>query len=268
MCMLPLFCSQDPELDSWPSRSRAEIISRQVSGHNTLTLYKVKVKVAQWCPTLCDPMDCMIQGILQARTLEWVTLPFSRDLPNPGIKPRSPALQADSLSADHSMGGVNISEGLGHHLLPCVRSLSTFPTFRTWGMRKTTVAGLPSMQDSPGSPPGLEPGLGVNLITSVFQSSEQPLIRSLTLENGATSLCHNLFVNHLQSVSSLNWILVTFKTLTHMGFLWQLSSKESVCQCRGHRFDPWSGKISHGAEQLSPCTTTTHSSYSRSSANK
>ena len=180
------------------------------------------------------------------------------------------------------MGGVNISEGLGHHLLPCVRSLSTFPTFRTWGMRKTTVAGLPSMQDSPGSPPGLEPGLGVNLITppglepglgvnlitSVFQSSEQPLIRSLTLENGATSLCHNLFVNHLQSVSSLNWILVTFKTLTHMGFLWQLSSKESVCQCRGHRFDPWSGKISHGAEQLSPRTTTTHSSYSRSSANK
>ena len=143
------------------------------------------------------------------------------------------------------MGGVNISEGLGHHLLPCVRSLSTFPTFRTWGMRKTTVAGLPSMQDSPGSPPGLEPGLGVNLITSVFQSSEQPLIRSLTLENGATSLCHNLFVNHLQSVSSLNWILVTFKTLTHMGFLWQLSSKESVCQCRGHRFDSWSGKISH-----------------------
>ena len=132
--------------------------------------------------------------------------------------------------------------------MPCVRSLSTFPTFRTWGMRKTTVAGLPSMQDSPGSPPGLEPGLGVNLITSVFQSSEQPLIRSLTLENGATSLCHNLFVNHLQSVSSLNWILVTFKTLTHMGFLWQLSSKESVCQCRGHRFDlqvrkiPWRRK--------------------------
>ena len=35
-------------------------------------------------------------GILQARILEWVAMPSSGDLPNPGIKPRSPALQADS----------------------------------------------------------------------------------------------------------------------------------------------------------------------------
>ena len=35
--------------------------------------------------------------ILQARILEWVTFPFSREDPNPGIEPRSPALQADSL---------------------------------------------------------------------------------------------------------------------------------------------------------------------------
>ena len=33
----------------------------------------------------------------QARILEWVTFPFSRDIPNPGIKPRSPSLQVDSL---------------------------------------------------------------------------------------------------------------------------------------------------------------------------
>ena len=30
-----------------------------------------------------------------------------------------------------------------------------------------------------------------------------------------------------------------------------------ACQCRGHRFDPWSGKIPHATEQLSLCTTTT-----------
>ena len=36
------------------------------------------VKVAQSCPTICDPMDCTVHGILQARTLEWVTAPFSR----------------------------------------------------------------------------------------------------------------------------------------------------------------------------------------------
>ena len=39
-------------------------------------------------------------GILQARTLEWVAYPFSRELPNPGIEPGSPALQADSLPAE------------------------------------------------------------------------------------------------------------------------------------------------------------------------
>ena len=57
------------------------------------------VKVAQSCLTLCDPMDHTVRGILQVRTLEWVAFPFSRDVPNPGIKLRSPALQADSLPA-------------------------------------------------------------------------------------------------------------------------------------------------------------------------
>ena len=39
--------------------------------------------VAQSCLTLCDPMDCSLpgfslQGIFQARVLEWVTISFSR----------------------------------------------------------------------------------------------------------------------------------------------------------------------------------------------
>ena len=43
----------------------------------------VKVLVTQSCPTLCDPMDCSppsssVRGILQARILEWVAIPFSR----------------------------------------------------------------------------------------------------------------------------------------------------------------------------------------------
>ena len=33
---------------------------------------KVKVKVAQSCPTLCDPTDYTVHGILQATILEWV----------------------------------------------------------------------------------------------------------------------------------------------------------------------------------------------------
>jgi len=58
------------------------------------------VKVAQSRPNLCDPVDSSPPGssvheILQARMLEWVAFPFSRDLPDPGIDSRSPALQAD-----------------------------------------------------------------------------------------------------------------------------------------------------------------------------
>ena len=43
----------------------------------------VKVKVAQSCLTLCDPMDYTVPGILQARVLEWVASPFSRGSSQP-----------------------------------------------------------------------------------------------------------------------------------------------------------------------------------------
>ena len=60
---------------------------------------------AQSCPTLCDPMDCSlsgssVDGIFQARVLEWVAISFSRGYFQPEIKPATPALQADSLPAE------------------------------------------------------------------------------------------------------------------------------------------------------------------------
>ena len=61
----------------------------------------MEVDVALSSPTLCDPMDYSVHGILQARILEWVAFPFSggssqlRDR-----EVRSPALQADSLPAE------------------------------------------------------------------------------------------------------------------------------------------------------------------------
>ena len=42
-----------------------------------------------------------------------------------------------------------------------------------------------------------------------------------------------------------------------MGLLWWFSGKESSCQCRRCRFDPWSGKMPHTTEQLSPSATST-----------
>ena len=108
--------------------------------HIHTAMCKVKVKVAQSCLTLWDPMDYTVHGILQARALEWVAFSFSRgssqprdrtqvsriaggfftiwatreaqeywgglpfsspgDLPNPGIEPRCPALQADALPSE------------------------------------------------------------------------------------------------------------------------------------------------------------------------
>ena len=45
--------------------------------------YRVKVKVAQSCPTLCDPTDYTVHGILQASILEWTAFPFSRGSSQP-----------------------------------------------------------------------------------------------------------------------------------------------------------------------------------------
>ena len=64
--------------------------------YNKVIHIYMKVKVTQSCLTLCDPVDYTVHGILQSRTLEWVAYPSPADLPNPGIKPGPPALQADS----------------------------------------------------------------------------------------------------------------------------------------------------------------------------
>ena len=65
----------------------------------------MRAKSLQSCLTPCSPMDhslpgSSLHGILQARILEWVAIPFSRDLPDPGIEPESPTLQADSLPSE------------------------------------------------------------------------------------------------------------------------------------------------------------------------
>ena len=62
-------------------------------------------EISQLCPTLCDPVDCSPPGssvhvIFQARILRWAAIPSPGDLPNPGIKARSPAWQADSLPSE------------------------------------------------------------------------------------------------------------------------------------------------------------------------
>ena len=69
-----------------------------VSFTSLLILYvlslSAQLSVTPWTVARQAPLS---MGILQARVLEWVAVPPPGDLPNPGIEPRSPALQVDSL---------------------------------------------------------------------------------------------------------------------------------------------------------------------------
>ena len=63
---------------------------------------KVKVKSLSRVQ-LCNPMDCSLPGYMGfSRQEYWSVLPFPSpgDLPDPGIKPRSPALKADTLPSE------------------------------------------------------------------------------------------------------------------------------------------------------------------------
>ena len=93
---------------SHPPRSSREHLHTQALLNNNPSFlgsisHEKQCLVAQLCLTLCDHMDCRppgssVHGISQERILEWVAISFSReDLPDPGIKTGSLALQADSL---------------------------------------------------------------------------------------------------------------------------------------------------------------------------
>ena len=55
-----------------------------------IDMKKMKVKVTQLCPTLWDPMDCTVHGILQARILAWIAFPFPRGSSQPRLNPGLP----------------------------------------------------------------------------------------------------------------------------------------------------------------------------------
>ena len=66
-----------------------------------LTVLVAQSCLAIWSPTNCSPPGSSVQGVLQARTLEWVAVPFSRESSQPGIKPTSQIhLQVNSLLSE------------------------------------------------------------------------------------------------------------------------------------------------------------------------
>ena len=95
--------------------------------------------VSQSCPTLCDPMDCSPPGSsvhgdsLGKNTGVGLPCPPPGDLPNPGIKPRSPALQVSEPPGKLKNTGVGslsllqenfLTQELNWDLLHCRQNIS------------------------------------------------------------------------------------------------------------------------------------------------
>ena len=73
-------------LYSWRWRSSIQSAKTRLGadcGSDLELLISSKVKFTQSCPTLCDPVDYTVYGILQARILKWVAFPFSRGSSQP-----------------------------------------------------------------------------------------------------------------------------------------------------------------------------------------
>ena len=85
-----------PPPDVWVCKECAQSVHSWLCPTQPLTC---SYSAAQLCLTLCDPMNCSppgscVHGILQARILEWVAVPSSGDLSDPGIKLASPVAPA------------------------------------------------------------------------------------------------------------------------------------------------------------------------------
>ena len=83
-----------------------------------IILLLLKVNVTQLCPTLYDPMDYMVHGVLQVRILEWVVFPFSRGSSQPrdrnqGLNPGLPNCRQILYQLSHK-GSLRILEWVAY----------------------------------------------------------------------------------------------------------------------------------------------------------
>ena len=92
--------------------SSRDVLCCAVLSHSVMSDFVTPWTVAHQAP--------LSMGILQARTLEWVAMPSSRGSSQPGIKPRSLALQADSLPSQP----LGKPKNTGEDSLPLLRESS------------------------------------------------------------------------------------------------------------------------------------------------
>ena len=77
------------------------------------------MKVAQLCPALCNPMDCVVHEIFQARVLERIAFPFSRGSSQPKDQTQVSHIAGGSLPAEPQrkpkntgVGSLSLLQGL------------------------------------------------------------------------------------------------------------------------------------------------------------
>ena len=74
------------------------------------------------------------------------------------------------------------------------------------------------------------------------------------------SILLDILINVIGYINQSNYLYfkpIPYLKVMSLGLPRWHSGLESTCRCRGHGFNPWSGKIPHAAEQLNPCATTT-----------
>ena len=85
-----------------PSLHLINLLEQLTELRETLHIRSLKVKAAQLCPTLFDPMVYTVHGILQARILEWVAYPFSSRSSQPRNRTGASCMQVDFLPTELS----------------------------------------------------------------------------------------------------------------------------------------------------------------------
>ena len=92
----------------------------------------------------------------------------------------------------------------------------------------------------------------INAIHHISKRIKTHMTVSIDMEKALDNSQHSLMTKTLSKlvIKSLSPSLLS-------GLPWWFSGKESACQCRRHRFNPWSEKIPHAMEQFSPCATIT-----------
>ena len=150
----------------------------------------------------CSPPGSSVHGILQAKILGWV-FPPPGDLPNPGIKPRSPALQMDSVYQLSNQGNPRILEWVAYPFC----SGSSQPRNRT---QVSCIAGRFFTDWAMREAPGLY--MCVSLIIEVFME----VVYFLVWEMKPWKIRKNNFSRSLYE----HWSNVTTAEISYVSYMW------------------------------------------------